>query len=146
MLSNVWMNTLSSMIGAQHASIIIPIIVLTSFIVYCPTRFVQKRPIKVYSYFEKGCRKNLHATIPKDNMGYDQYTVPDTVAVEPTFFAFLWHSQTYILGPSCHSFKFLWRTVNHKPPTIPFGIVACTFSDNISQKRCKLNKNYHSSV
>ena len=33
--------------------------------------------------------KNVHATIPKDNMGYVQYTVPDTVAVEPTFVAFL---------------------------------------------------------
>ena len=33
--------------------------------------------------------KNVHATIPKGNMGYDQYTVPDTVAVEPTFAAFL---------------------------------------------------------
>ena len=27
----------------------------------------------------------MHATIPKGNMGYDQYTVPNTVAVEPTF-------------------------------------------------------------
>ena len=42
-----------------------------------------------YSYFEKGCWKNVHTTIPKGNMGYDQYTVPDTVAVEPTFVAFL---------------------------------------------------------
>ena len=25
---------------------------------------------------------NVHSTIPKGNMGYDQYTVPDTVAVE----------------------------------------------------------------
>ena len=33
--------------------------------------------------------KKVHATIPKGNMGYDQYTVPDTVAVEPTFVAFL---------------------------------------------------------
>ena len=33
--------------------------------------------------------KNVHATIPKGNMGYDQYTVADTVAVEPTFVAFL---------------------------------------------------------
>ena len=33
--------------------------------------------------------KQVHATIPKGKMGYDQYTVPDTVAVEPTFFAFL---------------------------------------------------------
>ena len=28
-----------------------------------------------------------------------------------------------------------WRRVNSKPPTIPFGIVACTFSDNLSQNR-----------
>ena len=33
--------------------------------------------------------KKVHATIPKGNMGYDQYTVPDTVVVEPTFVAFL---------------------------------------------------------
>ena len=33
--------------------------------------------------------KHVLATIPKSNMGYDQYTVPDTVAVEPTFVAFL---------------------------------------------------------
>ena len=26
----------------------------------------------------------MHATIPKGNMGYDQFTVPDTVAFEPT--------------------------------------------------------------
>ena len=26
----------------------------------------------VYSYFEKGCGKNVHATIPKCNMGYEQ--------------------------------------------------------------------------
>ena len=51
--------------------------------------------------------KHVHATIPKGNMGYDQYTVPDTVAVEPTFVAFLQHSQTYVHGLSCHSFKFL---------------------------------------
>ena len=33
--------------------------------------------------------KNVHATIPKGYLGYDQYTVPDFVAVEPTFVAFL---------------------------------------------------------
>ena len=32
--------------------------------------------------------RNVHATIPKGNMGYDQYTVPDTAAVQPTFFCF----------------------------------------------------------
>ena len=34
-------------------------------------------------------KKKVHATIPKGNMGYDQYTVSDTVAVEPTFAASL---------------------------------------------------------
>ena len=34
-------------------------------------------------------RKKVHATIPKGNMGYDQNTVSDTVADEPTFAASL---------------------------------------------------------
>ena len=29
--------------------------------------------------------ENVHTTSMKGNMGYDQYTVPDSVAVEPTF-------------------------------------------------------------
>ena len=33
--------------------------------------------------------KNVHATIPKGNIGYDKCTVPDTEAVEPTFVASL---------------------------------------------------------
>ena len=33
--------------------------------------------------------KNLHAAIPKGIMGYDQYTFPGTVDVDPTFVAFL---------------------------------------------------------
>ena len=32
--------------------------------------------------------KNVDATIPKGNMRYDQHTVPDTVAVEPSFVSF----------------------------------------------------------
>ena len=40
----------------------------------------------IYSYFDKGCRKTVHVTFPKGNMGYDQYTVP--VAFESTFVAF----------------------------------------------------------
>ena len=38
-------------------------------------------------------------------MGYDQRTLPETVAVESTFVAFLQHSQTYVHGLSCHSLK-----------------------------------------
>ena len=37
----------------------------------------------------KVVEKKVHATIPKGNMGYYQFTVPDTVAVEPTFVTFL---------------------------------------------------------
>ena len=59
-----------------------------------------------------------------------------TVAVEPTFVAFHWHSPTYVRCLSYHPFKFLWRTGQTKPPTIPFGIVACTFSDNLSRNSC----------
>ena len=33
--------------------------------------------------------KTVHATIPKGIMGYDQYTVPSSAVVEPTFVAFL---------------------------------------------------------
>ena len=44
--------------------------------------------------------KHVHASIPKGNVGYVQYTVPDTVAVEPTFVSFLQHSQTYsVISP-----------------------------------------------
>ena len=67
-----------------------------------------------------------------------------TVAVEPTFVTFLQHSQTYISGLPYDSFKFLWKTVHLKSPTIPFRIVACTFSDNVSQNSCIFN-NYSSS-
>ena len=94
----------------------------------------------VFSYFDKRLpEKNMHATIPKSYVGYDQYTVPDTVAVKTTFVTLLKQTPTYLHGLSCHSFKFLWRRVNSKPATILlFGIVACTFSDNLSRNSCML--------
>ena len=43
----------------------------------------------IYSYFEKGCRKkNVYATIPKGNMAYDQYTVPDDCGCRTYFCCF----------------------------------------------------------
>ena len=42
----------------------------------------------IYSYFEKGCRKKVHATIPKGNMGYDQCTVPDHCSCRTYFCCF----------------------------------------------------------
>ena len=37
----------------------------------------------VYSYFEKVCQ--VHATIPKGNMGYDQYTVSNDCSCRTYF-------------------------------------------------------------
>ena len=37
----------------------------------------------------KVVRITVHATIPEGIMGYNQYTVPDTVAVKLIFVAFL---------------------------------------------------------
>ena len=45
--------------------------------------------ISIQLFRERLSEKSVHTTIPKCNMGYDQYTVSDTVAVEPTFVAFL---------------------------------------------------------
>ena len=59
-----------------------------------------------------------------------------TVAVEPTFVAFLYARKHIFMAFCANSFKFLWRTVNSKPPTMPFGIVACTFFANPSRKSC----------
>ena len=46
----------------------------------------------------KVVRKNVHATVQKGNMGYDQYMVPATVSDEPTFVDFLYHLQSYVLS------------------------------------------------
>ena len=43
----------------------------------------------IISTSRKVVGKNVHATIPKGNIRYDQYTVPDTVAVKSSFVAFL---------------------------------------------------------
>ena len=53
---------------------------------------VEERPATCTMYtaiLRKVVGKNVHATIPKGNMGYDPYTVPDTVAVKISLIAFL---------------------------------------------------------
>ena len=46
------------------------------------------KKVYIYSYFEKGWRINVHATIPKGNMGYDQYTVSDDCSCQTYFCCF----------------------------------------------------------
>ena len=50
---------------------------------------VVRNLLKYTAISRKVVGKNVHATIPKGKMGYGQHTFPDTVAVEPTFVAFL---------------------------------------------------------
>ena len=93
-----------------------------------------------YSYFEKGCRKMSTRPVPKSNCGIRSslFLTLTTLVVEPTFVAFLLTVAIICpWPPACHNFKFLWRTVNSKPPTIPFATVACTFSNNVSQNSCR---------
>ena len=49
----------------------------------CHAKVVQS-----YSYFETGCRKNVHATILKGNMEYDWYTVSDDFSCQTYFCCF----------------------------------------------------------
>ena len=45
--------------------------------------------LEFYGISRKVIGKNVHTTIPKGNVGYDQYAVPDTVAFESSFCHFL---------------------------------------------------------
>ena len=68
---------------------------------------------KVYTAISrKVVGENTQVTISKGNMGYGQYTLPDSIAVEATFVAFLLLPLTNVYALSCNSFTFLWRTVN----------------------------------
>ena len=63
------------------------------------------RLLIVTAILRKVVRENVQATIPKGNLGYDQHTVPDTVAVKPTLVVFLQHSQTYHAGAPNDNFR-----------------------------------------
>ena len=70
----------------------------------------------VYSYFEKGCLKNVYATIPKGNMGYDQYTVPDDCSCRTYFCCFplaLANTFPWPFVPILSNFFEKQRTQNH---------------------------------
>ena len=61
---------------------------LDGYIIYfLRSEYLQKKHLFTL-ISRKVVGKNVHATIPKSDMGYDQYTVPDTVAVEPNLVVF----------------------------------------------------------
>ena len=103
----------------------------TSYQVYWTRLFLTYTAIS-----RKEFAKNVFATIPKGNVGYGQYNVFLTLKLSNLLLLLSFSTHSYVHGLSWHSFKFLWKTVNSKPPTMPSGIVACTLSDNLSQNSC----------
>ena len=93
----------------------------------------------IYSCFEKGCRKKVHATIPKGNLGYDQLILISQINTSNQWcllllLSFSTRKHTSMVFLAIFSefpemLKSCWSqgTVNVKLPTIPFGIVACAF-------------------
>ena len=58
----------------------------------------------------------MHATIPKGNMGYDQYTVPDDCSCRTYFCCFplaLANTVSWPFVPILSNFFQEWRTQNH---------------------------------
>ena len=79
--------------------------------------------------------KNLHATIPKGNMGYDHNTVPNDCTCRTYFCCFppaLENTFPWPFVPILSNFFEEQRTQNHPQ----LSIVACTFSDNLSRNSC----------
>ena len=67
--------------------------------------------ISTYSYFEKGCRQKC-----AHDVGYDQYTVPDTVAVKTSLVLLSYSTRKHMSMASCallSNFFEEQRTQNH---------------------------------
>ena len=92
--------------------------------------------ISINSYFEEGCQKNCARYNHERQYGIWSIRCSWQSSCRTYFCCFPLAFAKYVHGLPCHSFKFLWGTVNSKPPTIPFGIVACTFSDDLSRNSC----------
>ena len=84
----------------------------------------------------KVVEKIVHATILKGNLGYVQYTVRNDCSCRTYFGCFPLALANICPWPPVPFFQVSLRTVHSKPPTIPFEIVACTFSDNLSPNSC----------
>ena len=79
--------------------------------------------------------RNMHATIRKGNMGYDQYTVRNDWGCRTYFCCFPLVPVNVCPWPPV---TFVQISLNSALQTtkMPLGIVACTFSDNLSRNSC----------
>ena len=81
-------------------------------------------------------------------MGYDQHTVPNDCSCQTYFccFPLALANIKLCLWPPVPFFQISLKNVHSKPPTIPFRIVACTFSDNLYRNSCIYYSQTRSSV
>ena len=93
----------------------------------------------VYSYFEKGCRKKCAREISKGKYGIWSIHCSLTLKLSNLLSLLSFSTRKHSPWPPVPFYPdFLWITVNLKPPTIPYGIVACTLSHNLSRNSCIL--------
>ena len=105
----------------------------------CATPNAQSNLYRIsYTAFSrKVVGKNVHSTIPKGNMGYGQYTVSNECSCRTYICCFPEAFENICPWPPVSFFQISSKNrVHSKPRTIPFGIVACTFSDNLSRNSC----------
>ena len=94
----------------------------------------------IYSYFEKGCRKQM-CTRQSRKVIWDMIntlflTLQLSNLLLLLFFSTRKHTSMTSRTILSNFFEEQW-TQNR--PTVPFGIVACTFSDNLSRNSCMCN-------
>ena len=95
--------------------------------------------------------KTVHATIPKGNMGYDQFSIFSVIwdMINWDMIHFSWHCscRTYFHcfplalanirpWPLLPLFEISLKNSELKTTHNTFGIVACTFSDNLPRNSC----------
>ena len=76
----------------------------------------RQQSTRIQLFRERLSEKNVHATMPKGDMGYDQYHCSWHWSCRNYFYWFRLALANIRPAFSCHSFKFFWRTVNSKPP------------------------------
>ena len=87
--------------------------------------------------------KNVHATIPKGNMGHDQYTVPDVCSCRTYFCCFplaLENTFPWPFVPILSNFFEERRTQNH--PQRVLGLSRALFPTTFSLSEAELNSNH----
>ena len=95
---------------------------------------------KIYSYFEKFCRKKCAGDNLEREYGIWSIHCSDDCSCRSLLLLLSFSTRKHIfMAFRANSFKFLWKQEKLKPPTMPFRIVACTFPDNLSRNSCIWN-------